>query len=378
MSRSRVAIIEPVGGYGGMQAYDIGMVNGLAASGVDVKLYTSDIAKKNDDLCSVDPVFSGVFNRKWRIAKLVRYLIACTRAIVGAVFDGRRVCHVHIFQLNFNEALLILLCALANRKIIATIHDIESFVQNSMPRGMRKFLYSIPVVCVVHNEICAKELKAEWGRESVVIPHGNYLHDVRDLPDKNVARNNLSIPENSKVLLFFGQIKQVKGLDIALQAMGRICKSRQDIVLLIAGRPWKFDFTLYEKMIHELGIADQCITHLEYIDDDDVPDYFGASDMVLLPYRRIYQSGVALLSMSYSRPVMVSNLEAMTDMVKHGETGFVFVSEDPDSLADGIVKVIDDSKLLDEVSTSAHQYIKSRHDWLKLMQRLSEVYKSVL
>ena len=101
---------------------------------------------------------------------------------------------------------------------------------------------------IAHNRISSDELKDRLHvpeDKIAVIPHGNYLHDLRPMPSTVIAREKLGLPPQAKVLLFFGQIKDVKGLDILLSAMPTVLRHYSDAVLLIAGKPWKTDFAVH-------------------------------------------------------------------------------------------------------------------------------------
>ena len=85
-------------------------------------------------------------------------------------------------------------------------------------------------------------------------------------------------------------IKSVKGLDVLLKAMPEIIKSNPNILLLIAGKPWRDDFSKYEDLINDLKIRKYCQLEIKFIDHKDVSSFYSASDIVVLPYRKIYKA----------------------------------------------------------------------------------------
>jgi glycosyltransferase involved in cell wall biosynthesis len=210
-----------------------------------------------------------------------------------------------------------------------------------------------------------------------VIPHGNYLHALPPLVDRDAARARLGIPHDAKVLLFFGQIKTVKGLDILLKAIPAVLEQHPDIVLLIAGKPWKTDFAEYRSLIESLGIGHVCRSHIRYIRSDEAAYYYGAADLVVLPYRRIYQSGVALMAMSYVKPVMVSDLPGMVEMITDGEDGFVFQRGDAQSLAMRLNDVLASPDLMASVARRGREMVEMRYSWDAIGRDTANLYADI-
>ena len=84
-----------------------------------------------------------------------------------------------------------------------------------------------------------------------IVPHGNYLPFIEIEKDKLKSKKKLNLPENKKIILFFGLIKEVKGLEVLLKSLKKVIEQHKDIRLLIAGKIWKNDFSKYQKIIDE-------------------------------------------------------------------------------------------------------------------------------
>ena len=95
-------------------------------------------------------------------------------------------------------------------------------------------------------------------------------------------------------------------------------------------------FSYYQKMIDEYNLNKFCILHTRFIKEEDVKYYYAAADLVVLPYTKIYQSGVLLMSLSYNKPTIVSDLLPLIDIITHNETGFVFKNNDDVALSEKI------------------------------------------
>jgi glycosyltransferase involved in cell wall biosynthesis len=160
--------------------------------------------------------------------------------------------------------------------------------------------------------------------------------------------------------------------------MPGVIREIPEAALLVAGRPWGTDFSRYDKMIDEAGIRPRCHLHLRYIADDEVAAFFAAADVVALPYRRIYQSGVLLMAMTYGRPVVVSDLPGMTEMVTDGSNGYVFSDGSPQALAHSLIRALRDERERDEISRQGLEYVRQHHAWTGIGRSTVEVYRSAL
>ena len=195
------------------------------------------------------------------------------------------------------------------------------------------------------------------------MPHGNYTPFINVKNDKEKSRKRLAIPNDKKVLLFFGIIKQVKGLDVLLHALKDVIKESSDVLLLIAGKPWEDDFTNYQRIIHENNLSDYCLLHTKFIPHADVEHYYCAADLVVLPYKKIYQSGVLVMTLSYGKPALVSDLPPLKEVVTDMQTAFLFESENSISLAEKLNLILLDSEKLEQVRINGEELINTKYDW---------------
>lgn len=374
----RVAIIEPVGGHGGMNHYDFGLCDGLSKAGCKVVLYTCDeTISYNYCKFLVHKVYQRIYGDHPIVLRATYYIIGTVKAIISCVLTGTKICHFHFFNVGILELFNILFSKLAGRKVVITSHDVESFVDSLSIPLIAKWVYNNADAIITHNETSKRNLMKVMNVPATrinVIPHGNYLHIYNFMTEKKFARKQLRIRETSNVLLFFGQIKDVKGLDILLKAMPEIIKRHPDTILVIAGKTWKSKFSYYDDLINELGIRNCCVLHIRYIPDDKVSLYFAACDLVVLPYRKIYQSGVLLMAMSFGRPIVASDLPGMRDIVSNGYNGLLFKSEDTVSLADVISCALTDTRSLNVMSRRAYKLMRTKHDWEHIGKKTKSLY----
>ncbi|HUW26073.1 MAG TPA: glycosyltransferase family 4 protein [Gallionella sp.] len=378
----RISVIEPVGGHGGMNYYDFGLAGGLVDAGVDVVLHTCDETDiSTEGTFEVRHTFKSIYGKSVPWKRGLRFLRGSIVALLSAVVERRHIVHFHFFHVGALQTMQVTLARLLMRKIVVTAHDVESFVAGLEAPVLSRMVYKLAHRVIAHNQISRTELIGRIGLNAeiiTVIPHGNYLHAARILPPQANARQLLGIPGNAKVLLFFGQIKDVKGLDLLIEAMPEIIKNHPATVLLIAGKPWKSDFSIYDRLIEKLAVRNNCITNIRFIPDSEVPIYYSACDLVVLPYRRIYQSGVVLMAMSYGKAVLVSSLPGMTEIVHDGVNGFVFQSDRSDDLSAKLSEILGNIESIQRIAAKGKEYVIEKHDWHSIGEATAYLYRGML
>ncbi len=378
-----VALIEPVGGHGGMDYYDLGLCQGLLAAGWEVGWYTcSQTSEPTLKTLGFHPVYRGIWGKANKYLRAGRYLFGSLRALSQARSSGERVVHFHFFHGAAEELMLLSLAKFYGRKIVVTVHDVESFAHGGAPAsGVVSKIYNLADKFIVHNSVSRRELMQALHADPAkitVIPHGNYLSSIRAVPSAAEAKETLGIEPHRKVVLFFGQIKEVKGLDLLLQALPAVADAVPEVVLLVAGRPWKNDFAQYQTILDRLNLNDRVRLHIRFIPDDEVSTFYAAADVVVLPYRRIYQSGVVLLAMSYGKAVLVSDLPGMTEIVTDEANGYVFPNGDTAALAQSLIGILSDDRGREQAAAQGLEYVRTRHDWNQIGRETGDVYQSLL
>ncbi len=169
-----------------------------------------------------------------------------------------------------------------------------------------------------------------------LVPHPTY--DFTTVPpNREESRRQLGIREN-RVALFFGFIKPYKGLMVLIDALPMIRKQLGgDFRLLVVGDFYE-DPEPYRRRITELGVGDLLTLIAGYIPDEEVPRYFAAADVVVLPYTSATQSGIVQIAFRYDRPVVTSRVGGLPEFVEEGKTGFLVPAGDPEALAGAVVR----------------------------------------
>ncbi len=153
---------------------------------------------------------------------------------------------------------------------------------------------------------------------------------------KQEACKELNIDPNNRIVLFFGFIRNYKGLDILLKAIKITAEKITDVKLLIAGEFYE-DEKPYQELIDTLGVRDKLIIRTSFIPDNEVRYYLCAADVVVQPYRNATQSGVTPLAYHFEKPMIVTNVGSLPAMVPHHQVGLV-TTPDPEAIANAIVE----------------------------------------
>lgn len=378
-----VAIIELVGGHGGMDYYDFGLCEGLVQAGVTPTLYTCD---RTDTAAArnfrVNLWFRGIFSDRPLLARAAAFLLGTVRSLADAIRRGVPVVHYHFFDVALLQALLVVLAKASRRKVVVTVHDVEAFVlRPDSSAWLARWVYSLADGLIVHNRSSMQALIGTLGirqERIAIIPHGGYSHFYPDRQSRCQARTELGWPGDAMVLLFFGQLKRVKGLEVLLTAFAELVQRRRNVRLAIAGKEVDVPFDDYLELLDTRGLRPYCMLEIGHIPNARAPLYFRAADLVVLPYRRIYQSGVALMAMTLGTPVVVSDLPGMLDIVTHLKTGFVFRDGDAHDLAVKLEGAIDDEQARARVSENAARMVQTEHGWPRIGSLTAQFYRTLL
>jgi D-inositol-3-phosphate glycosyltransferase len=378
----KVAVVEPVGGHGGMNFYDFSLCQGIVKAGAAATLFTCDkTAVSGDEGFPIERPYRGIYGPRPAWLRGLRFLWGSLNALVVARRGGHRLVHLHFFQVGAKESFNVLLARLLGLQVVITAHDVEAFKEGLTVPLLVRWVYRTAGRVIAHSQVAKRELVQELGiaQEKIdVIPHGNYIASVPAGITREMARAHFGIAGDKRVLVFFGQIKDVKGLDVLLRGFALARQTDERLHLLIGGRVWKTDFSKYAEIIERHGLAPHCSLHIRYIPDAEVAYFYRCADLVVLPYLRIYQSGAVLLAMSYGSPVLVSDIAGMLEAVGDDRTGFVFKSGDPAHLAQKIVEIFDLPGRRCEVAQAGLDAVTERNDWGRLGAQSLACYQRAL
>ncbi|MEP6846241.1 MAG: glycosyltransferase [Panacibacter sp.] len=225
-------------------------------------------------------------------------------------------------------------------KIIAIADNVTPHEKRPGDKQFTQYFVKAVDAFVTMSEKVINDLRTFTSKPAKQIVHPLY-DNFGEPVDKIKAREHLGINSNENIILFFGFIRKYKGLDLLLEAMKIISENQTSAIshpkLLIAGEFYE-DSKTYDELIQHLDIADQLILHTDFIPDSEVKYYLSAADFVIQPYRNATQSGVTPLAYHFEKPMLVTNVGGLPDLVPDGKVGLVCEPE-PAAIASHILKL---------------------------------------
>ena len=204
------------------------------------------------------------------------------------------------------------------------------------------------------------------------IPHP--IYDIfGDVIPKEKALESLGLTIKDKHLLFFGFVRKYKGLDLMLQAMSDSRIINLGVKLIIAGEFYD-DKAEYTDMISDLGIEKNIIMKSDFIPADKVKDYFCAADMITQTYHTATQSGVTQIAYSFNRPMLVTDVGGLAEIVPNNKVGYV-TSQDPTEIANAIIDFYKSNR--EKVFSDNTRLEKKRFSWKFFVEGIDELMISV-
>lgn len=219
-------------------------------------------------------------------------------------------------------------------KVVAIADNVLPHEKRFGDRPFTRWFVNACDAFVVMSKSVLEDLRIFTQKPSTVIPHPIYDNYGEHSP-RELALAQLGLPSQFRYLLFFGFIREYKGLDLLLEAMADERLRQMDLKLIVAGEYYG-NKEKYEAQISSLGIESQLIMRTDYIPNEQVRHYFGAADLVVQPYRTATQSGISQMAYHFEKPMIVTDVGGLAEIVPNGKAGYV-VPVDVQSIANAIV-----------------------------------------
>lgn len=203
-------------------------------------------------------------------------------------------------------------------------------------------------------------------------PHPVYDNFGKKIPVSE-AREKLGLDESGNYILFFGFIRDYKGLDILLEAMTLPETRENNIKLIVAGEFYTASKP-YLEFINKHGIADRVILRTDFIPDSEVSLYFSAADLVVQPYKHATQSGVTQIAYHFGVPMVVTNVGGLAEFIPDGKVGYV-VEPNPKAVAEGISRFFNNRKSLPFKDFIEQE--KKRYSWDYFVASILKLYEMI-
>ncbi len=383
----KVAFIEPIGGHRGNEFYDFGLCKAANEAGVELTFYTCDETHLDEQFPFSFPTvksFQRIYGKELKLIRGIRFVIGIRKALRDAKAKKYNVLHANIYHFSRLELMILQLFKRNGFKIVATVHDVEDFQKYGSTINSGKYLKFEKLIdrIIVHSDYAKASLEKYFKQFPAnhihKVPHGDsdFLYSAHC--SLNEAREKLKLPTDKQLILFFGQIKKVKGLDVLLKAFALLRKQNPNVQLVVAGPTFKVEEEEYRSIIHENNMEADCILRLEYIANEMIPYYFRAADIVTLPYRKIYSSGVLIRSLDYGAAIVASDLAVFKDIIIDGENGILFETENAEDLSNKMLKLLVDKSLQEKLRAAAKKTADERFSWKLIGEKVKGIYSLAL
>ncbi len=364
--------------HGFQDHYTIGYVNGIAKNRIKHILVSSDRLnniKFDPNVTNINLIGSGDPSRKF-VRKTIEYLYYHAR-LLSLVSRSCFRANIHIigllkypFLLGIVENLLL---RLLSKRLILTVHNLLPHdKQNFVNKFLYYWIYRIPHYLIVHTDKMKDELVNKFNvaeNHILLMEHG--INDVIDPPvfeKKTIYRKEINIPENKRMLLFFGSVSHYKGVDTLIEAFSLL---DERYFLVIAGRAQDSQYaTKIKNKIATIKNHNR-IQYLDrYINDNEVTTLFGAADALIMPYRHIDQSGIIFLAIRMGVPIIAFNVGKLDSYITD-EIGIIADQNDSGGLLSSIKLFDRNINHYDSDIISTHS---KNYEWRSVVKPILFIY----
>lgn len=268
---------------------------------------------------------------------------------------------------------ILLLCKLRGKKIIITIHNVVPHEPSKLNRLINGVILFFGDQFIVHSNNYINQVHKIYNipcRKIKKLPHGILNVYSSKVLSQNEARVKLNLPFNCKIILFFGHIREYKGLDVLLESFSTLI-NEINVILLIAGTPWEH-WSKYDQIIEKYNLKNNIRQFLEFIPSDIAKYFYYSADLVVLPYKNFEsQSGVGSVVLSFGKPLIVTNVGGLSDLVK--DKRFVVEPNNPHALYKVLLLALSDDKLLEKMGNDSRE-LANIYSWDNIAYEAVKLY----
>jgi glycosyltransferase involved in cell wall biosynthesis len=229
----------------------------------------------------------------------------------------------------------------------------------------RYFLSSCHAFVAMSRAVLNDLRRFEPEKPAFYHPHPIYDNYGSPMPT-HAARAALGLEQNTPYMLFFGLIRAYKGLDLLLEAYADGRLRKMGVKLIIAGEFYE-PAEHYEEIIERLGLEDFIVKATRFIPSQEVALYFSAADLIVQPYRTATQSGVTQVAYHFGKPMLVTDVGGLSEIVTHGRSGYV-VQPEPEAIASAIVDFYENDRY--QIMAEEVEKRKAEFSWESFAQKL--------
>jgi len=384
----KVMMLE-TSGWGGLCHYSHCLSQALSRAGVSVTLVTNEVYELRNREMDFDIL--TVLKDGGSYMERVRQLLGTLRD------ESPDILHIQSGFSARRDWLLLPRLKKHCGKMIVTAHNVLPHEESEKRApGMAFSLGRIYNSCdrvVTHSGYSKDSLTKLFGldRSKVeVLPHGNYMIFSGDSNGnggnggggEGGGGSHVGVRPNLRShdeILFFGHLRDYKGVDVLIRAFSRLRRQRENVFLVIAGKEQGTITEEYKRIISEEGVADSVIMKPGYVRSSDISSLFSNARVVVFPYRETDGSGAVQLAYSFGKPVIATTVGVLPEIVEEGINGFLVPPEDPDALAGAINRFLGLPRYeADKMGKMSKLLAEKLYGWDRIAEMTVNFYKSII
>ena len=255
-------------------------------------------------------------------------------------------------------------------RVMSILHNIIPHEKRFFDKALsRYFVKTVDGFVAMSQSVLTDLNQFDTKKKRAFCPHPLYDHFGQKI-DRNQAIAALNLDPSFSYILFFGFIRDYKGLDILLEAMANEQLRQKNVKLIIAGEFYNNPDRYFE-LEKKYGIADKLIWRNDYIPDNQVSSYFSAADIIAQPYKSATQSGVTQIAYHFEKPMLVTNVGGLSEIVPDGKVGYV-VEPNAKAVADALCSFYENDQSAVFVENIKEE--KKKYAW----SRMTDTIKSMV
>jgi glycosyltransferase involved in cell wall biosynthesis len=288
---------------------------------------------------------------------------------------------VHLHCTNAAAVVYLAMLRLVGRPVVFTAHVVTPHEPIALQQAIYRRIYRWCDVVVAHSRRDRQRLLDEFALDAdrvVIIPHGEYGFVERpgQTRDRDGYRRDLGLAPGDEVALFFGYVREYKGLDVLLEAWPAVVKARPAARLVVAGDPVQLPPDR-RRELEGWAARVGAVCRLEYIPFSDVASYVHAADLLVMPYRQISQSGVLFLALALGLPVVATTVGALPEVVEDGESAVLVPPESPKALSEALARVLGDAQLRARLAAGGRRVARD-HGWPSIAEKTDRLLSQLV
>ena len=252
-------------------------------------------------------------------------------------------------------------------KVICQIDNVQPHEHHIVDKPLNRYFLRSVDGFIYMSEQVHRELREYSSAPALYSPHPLFDNFGSKIARDEACRN-LGIDPKCRYALFFGLIRDYKGLDTLIEAWSHFRRAGHK--LIIAGEFYT-SREKYVEQIARLGLAEDIILHDFFIPDSDVRNYFSAADCVVLPYKSATQSGVTQIAYNFCTPIIVTNVGGLAEIVPDDRVGYV-VEPSAAALAEALERIYDGDNIARFEDNMIEE--RKRFTWSAMCDRIEELY----